>query len=88
MKILLTGGGTAGHFYPVIAVAQSLRKIIKEERYVDATIYYMGPSPYDERMLFENDIIFKQCSAGKLRRYVSIKNVIDVFKTAIGALKA
>ncbi len=67
MKILLSGGGSGGHFYPIIAVAQSLRKIIKEERFVDATIYYMAPSPYNERMLFENDLIFKRCYAGKVR---------------------
>ena len=31
MKILLTGGGTGGHFYPLIAVAEEINKIVKEE---------------------------------------------------------
>jgi UDP-N-acetylglucosamine--N-acetylmuramyl-(pentapeptide) pyrophosphoryl-undecaprenol N-acetylglucosamine transferase len=88
MKILLTGGGTGGHFYPVIAVAQSLRKIIHEEKLIDATIYYMAPSPYDEKLLFENSIIYKYCAAGKMRNYFSILNIIDTFKTAFGILKA
>ncbi len=88
MKILLVGGGTGGHFYPVIAVAESLKKIIKEQRFVDAQIYYMAPSPYDERLLFENDIFFKRSYAGKVRRYFSIKNVFDYFKTAVGVIKA
>ena len=30
MKILFTGGGTGGHFYPIIAIAEELNKIIKE----------------------------------------------------------
>lgn len=88
MKILLAGGGSGGHFYPIIAVAESLRKIIKEEKFIDAQIYYMASSPYDERLLFENGIIFKRSYAGKIRRYFSIKNIFDYVKTAVGTLKA
>jgi UDP-N-acetylglucosamine:LPS N-acetylglucosamine transferase len=32
MKIVLTGGGTGGHFYPLIAVAQEINKIIDDEK--------------------------------------------------------
>jgi UDP-N-acetylglucosamine--N-acetylmuramyl-(pentapeptide) pyrophosphoryl-undecaprenol N-acetylglucosamine transferase len=88
MKILLAGGGTGGHFYPIIAVAASLKKIVKEEKFVDAQIYYMAPSPYDARLLFENDIAFKRSYAGKMRRYFSIKNVFDYVKTGVGVIKA
>ena len=88
MKILLAGGGTGGHFYPIIAVAESLKKIVKEEKFIDAQIYYMAPSPYDERLLFENGIAFRRSYAGKIRRYFSIKNIFDYFATAIGVVKA
>lgn len=88
MKILLTGGGTGGHFYPIIAVAESIRKIVKEDKLLDAELYYMAPSEYDPRMLFENGIIFEKCYAGKMRRYFSLKNVIDAVKTFVGILRA
>lgn len=88
MKILLTGGGTGGHFYPIIAVAESIRKIAKEEKLLTADLYYMAPTKYDEMALFENGIIFEQSYAGKMRRYFSFLNLTDLFKTAFGVINA
>jgi UDP-N-acetylglucosamine--N-acetylmuramyl-(pentapeptide) pyrophosphoryl-undecaprenol N-acetylglucosamine transferase len=88
MKILLTGGGTGGHFYPLIAVAEAIRGIAKEDKLLDATLYYMAPSKYDERALFENGIIYQKSYAGKMRRYFSILNFFDLFKIALGVANA
>ncbi len=88
MKILLTGGGTGGHFYPLIAVAQSIRKIAKEKKLLDPELYYMAPTKYDEQALFENGIIFESSYAGKVRRYFSLLNITDAFKTAWGVMNA
>ncbi len=88
MKIILTGGGTGGHFYPLIAVAQQIRKVAREERLLEPELIYMGPSEYDRDALFENNITFKHISAGKRRRYRSILNIFDLFKIAWGIGKA
>jgi len=88
MKILMTGGGTGGHFYPIIAVAQEVRAIAEENRIADAEIFYMSPTPYNEGELFNNKIIYKKNYAGKLRRYFSLLNVFDVFKTCIGVIRS
>lgn len=88
MKILLTGGGSGGHFYPLIAVAESINKITKAENLIFAQIYFMSDSPYDAEALVENDINFIPIPAGKIRRYVSISNFFDIFKTAFGVLVA
>jgi len=88
MKIVFTGGGTGGHFYPIIAVAEALNALIEEEHLVRPELYYIGPEPYDERALYENGITFVQSPAGKMRRYFSLLNVLDLFKTAIGIIKA
>lgn len=88
MKILFTGGGSGGHFYPIIAVAQEINKIVKEERLLTPSMYFMAPDSYDKRMLFENNIEFKKSPAGKMRRYFSIKNFFDIFKTGWGVVKA
>ncbi|MEI6494956.1 MAG: glycosyltransferase, partial [bacterium] len=88
MKILFTGGGTGGHFYPIIAIAQVIRKVAEEERLTVPEFYFMADSPYNPRVLFENNITFVGVSAGKLRRYFSFLNFTDLFKTAWGIIQA
>jgi len=88
MKILFTGGGSGGHFYPLMAIAEELRAIAKEERLIAPQLFFMAPEPYDLGILFEHEITYIHVSAGKLRRYFSVKNIIDIFKTAWGILKA
>lgn len=88
MKILLTGGGSGGHFYPIIAVAEAIRKIVRIEKLVAPGLYFMSNDPYNERLLYDNEIIFKKVGAGKIRRYLSFWNFTDLFKTFFGVLKA
>ena len=88
IKILFTGGGTGGHFYPIIAVAEEINKMIDEEKIANVRMYYFSDSPYDAEALYANNITFQKINAGKLRIYFSLKNVIDLFKTGIGVIQA
>ena len=88
MKIVFTGGGTGGHFYPIIAVVQRVNKIIEKEKILQTKLYYVSDSPYDKELLFENGLIYEEVSAGKLRKYFSIKNFLDMFKTFFGIIGA
>jgi len=88
MKIVMTGGGTGGHFYPMIAVAEGIREVSRELKLLDPKIYLIAPEPYDEKALFDNGIIFKKNIAGKRRIYFSISNLVDIFKIALGILTA
>lgn len=81
MKIVLAGGGSGGHFYPLIAVAEELRLLAEEKNILDLDLYYMAPTKYDEKALFDNQIAFVSVPAGKMRRYFSLENIIDIFKT-------
>ncbi len=81
-KILLTGGGTAGHVTPNIALIDRL----KAEGY---EIYYMGSYDGIERELIENlGITYFPISSGKLRRYHSWKNFTDPFRVNKGCYQA
>jgi UDP-N-acetylglucosamine--N-acetylmuramyl-(pentapeptide) pyrophosphoryl-undecaprenol N-acetylglucosamine transferase len=84
MKIVFTGGGTGGHFYPIIAIAEALREIVAERHLVAPKLYYFAPKPYDEESLFANDIAFVKVPAGKMRRYFSFQNFVDPFYTLWG----
>ncbi len=88
MKIVFTGGGTGGHFYPIIAVAEEINNQIREQKLVQPKLYYFAPDPYNEKLLYENNITFVKVSAGKMRRYFSLKNFTDGVKTFFGILGA
>ncbi len=87
MKIVFTGGGTGGHFYPIVAVIEALHKIEEEKRLLPADLYFISASPYDKRVLFEHNVQYVEIPTGKLRRYFSLENFTDIFKTAFGALR-
>ncbi len=88
MKIALLGGGSGGHFYPLIAVAEALEDITKERRLIEPDLYYIGPEPFDAETLLEHEIQHIPGSAGRTRRYFSILNFFDVFRTGFGIIRS
>ncbi len=88
MKILLTGGGTGGHFYPLIAIAEEINKLADEEKLLNLQVFYMSDTPYDKEALRRQFITYIPITAGKLRVYFSIQNFIDIFKTFFGTIGA
>lgn len=88
MKILLTGGGTGGHFYPLIAVGQEIENIVRKEHFLEPEIIFASDSPYDKKVLLEENIRFLKLPAGKIRRYFSLLNFFDLFKTFFGIFLA
>ncbi len=81
-KILLTGGGTAGHVTPNIALIPSLKKLNYEIRYIGS---YDG---IEKKLIEELGIPYTGISSGKFRRYMSLKNFSDPFRVIKGYSEA
>ena len=77
-KIVLTGGGTAGHVTPNIALIPELQKQGYEVHYIGS---YEG---IESRLIPELGIPYYGISSGKLRRYIDPKNLSDPFKVIRG----
>lgn len=81
-RIVLTGGGTAGHVTPCIA----LLPMLKEEGY---DIHYIGSyQGIEQKLIEELNIPYYGISSGKLRRYFDPKNFTDPFKVVKGYFEA
>jgi UDP-N-acetylglucosamine--N-acetylmuramyl-(pentapeptide) pyrophosphoryl-undecaprenol N-acetylglucosamine transferase len=82
LRIVLTGGGTAGHITPNIALVPELKKAGFE-------VHYIGTKAGMERQLTATrDIVYHGIHAGKLRRYLDFKNLTDLFQIFRGFTEA
>jgi len=90
IKIMLTGGGTGGHLFPLVAVSRKINEICQAESLGEPEIYYLGPGLFLESSLEREAMNFHYSilMTGKWRRYFSLKNFTDLFKIAFGIIQA
>lgn len=81
-KIVLTGGGTAGHVTPNIAMLPALHE-------ADYDIHYIGSfEGIESRLIPDFDVPYYGISTGKFRRYFDLKNFSDPFRVIKGYMDA
>jgi UDP-N-acetylglucosamine--N-acetylmuramyl-(pentapeptide) pyrophosphoryl-undecaprenol N-acetylglucosamine transferase len=81
-KIIMTGGGSAGHVTPNLALIPKLKELGYE-------VEYIGTADGIERKIIEdNKIKYHIIASGKLRRYFDVKNFTDPFKVIKGVWQA
>ena len=81
-KIVLTGGGTAGHVTPNIALLPGLKQLGYEIHYIGS---YEG---IESRLIADFDIPYYGVATGKFRRYIDVKNLTDPFRVIKGYSEA
>lgn len=92
--IAFAGGGTGGHIYPGIAIADELKKFSNESTEIE--IHWIGNSKGMDSAIIEKNLLslggsiscFHGIPCGKLRRYFSLKNFTDFFKIFAGFIKS
>ena len=84
MNILLTGGGTAGHVIPNLAIADAIHAFEPK-----AKLLYIGSHKgIEKKLVTAAGLQFEAVSTGKFRRYFSFKNLVDLFKIPLGIVQA
>ncbi|MCL2761823.1 MAG: undecaprenyldiphospho-muramoylpentapeptide beta-N-acetylglucosaminyltransferase [Treponema sp.] len=86
MNIAFTGGGTGGHIYPGLAVAERLKDKLAEQQY---RIFWIGSNAGMDRSIVEGaGLEFFGIPAGRLRRYFTLKTIPDMFRVVAGFFAA
>jgi UDP-N-acetylglucosamine--N-acetylmuramyl-(pentapeptide) pyrophosphoryl-undecaprenol N-acetylglucosamine transferase len=78
---VMAGGGTGGHVFPALAVADVLSR-----RPGERIVWIGSRSRADRQLVEDHGIEYHAIPAGKLRRYFSLRNALDVFNIAGGIL--
>lgn len=89
IRILLTGGGSGGHVYPLLSVAESLQSVAHSP-HTEYEIHYFGPSDIYSAKLAEAGIVLHKITSSKIRRYASgiLANIFDLPRFIFGLLQA
>lgn len=86
-RILLIGGGSGGHLYPLIAVAEELQRQAAQQG-LDLDLLFLGVDGLTRDVAASIGIKFQAIVSSKWRRYASVQNFIDIFKTPLGFLQS
>lgn len=81
-KIMMTGGGSAGHVTPNLALVPKLKDLGFEIKYIGSK------NGIEKEIITKENIPYFSISSGKLRRYFDIKNFTDPFKVLKGVMDA
>ncbi len=86
-RVLLLGGGSGGHVFPLIAIAEALKEK-SQQAGINLDLMILGEGRFMEKAAAEAGLNFKPILAGKLRRYFSPLTILDIFKMPAGFFQA
>lgn len=92
MRILFAGGGTGGHFFPILALVREVKRVAEEERILDLELFYMSPDGLGAHLLDEEEVVHIRILSGKWRTggsaAAAARNILDLVRLGLGTLQA
>jgi UDP-N-acetylglucosamine--N-acetylmuramyl-(pentapeptide) pyrophosphoryl-undecaprenol N-acetylglucosamine transferase len=88
MRILLTGGGSGGHIFPLVAVLRKIIEILNEKGEASPEFLFVGPDGFSKEVFKGEGIRAKIILSVKIRRYFSFQNIVDAFKLPVAFVQA
>ncbi len=83
-KIILVGGGTGWHVFPLINLAEYIKK-----NHPETSFHWIGETEsIESRVTWENNIPFSPIVCGKLRRYFSLQTLLTPFQVLAGIVQS
>lgn len=83
----MTGGGSGGHIYPLIAAVQELKKVIYKNGF-EPRIRYFGAKDVFSQIFENEEVRISTIVSSKIRRYFSLANLFEPFKFIFGFVEA
>ncbi len=88
MVVLLAGGGSGGHIYPLVAVCEQVR-ILASSKNIEVDFHYLGRiDPFSIVLANSQEVKMHSIPTSKLRRYFSLSNILDIPKFFLGLFQA
>jgi UDP-N-acetylglucosamine--N-acetylmuramyl-(pentapeptide) pyrophosphoryl-undecaprenol N-acetylglucosamine transferase len=85
--VVFTGGGSGGHVYPLMAIADALTTKLQALK-AAYQYFYIGPNDPFAVLLKSRGMAMRPIIAGKVRRYLSVENILDVPKFIVGFIQS
>src|SRR3989338_7362718 len=84
MRILFTGGGTGGHFFPILALIREIKRVAEDERILDLEVFYMSADDLGARLLDEEEVVRIKVRSGKWRPVSSAQEALLNLRDMLG----
>ncbi len=86
IKVALTGGGTGGHIFPLIAILRELSEMVGKDVFIEPIFF--GPDDFSLKVFKKEGIPGKKIISAKFRRYFDLRNIFIPFKLFFGFLQS
>ncbi len=86
MKLAITGGGSGGHTLPAVTIHEAFKEYYSSQNEEFDSIYIGSHRGIERDVATAKQITYFPIATGKLRRYFSLSNLTDLFRTLKGIL--